>query len=161
MRKANERTTERDSLESVRTPWPARRDRLSHLLPAYSRPREGGKEMPRCCLQTLESPARSSFPMDGCEQRGDASRIRQCSFLAQVSTVNSSLNYLFNIHAIWTVSIFCTVKILWLMRIVLHRNESYHRKNNKASELRSNNMVIIFLASLLCIINMQWHFVLN
>jgi len=44
VRKANERTTERDSLESVRTPWPARRDRLSHLLPAYSRPREGGRK---------------------------------------------------------------------------------------------------------------------
>lgn len=59
--KANERTTERDSLESVRTPWPARRDRLSHLLPAYSRSREGGRKC-RCCLRTLESQARSSFP---------------------------------------------------------------------------------------------------
>lgn len=59
--KANERTTERDSLESVRTPWPARRDRLSHLLPAYSRSREGGRKC-WCCLRTLESQARSLFP---------------------------------------------------------------------------------------------------
>lgn len=59
--RANDRASERDSLESVRTPWPARRDRLSHLLPAYSRSREGGRKC-RCCLRTLESQARSSFP---------------------------------------------------------------------------------------------------
>jgi len=58
------------SYSMASAPWPAFSFTSSIFSSAW-----GGKEMPWCCLQTLESPARSSFPMDGCEQRGDASRI--------------------------------------------------------------------------------------
>lgn len=71
--KANERTTERDSLESVRTPWPARRDRLSHLLPAYSRSREGGEGNAGVACELLSHKQGRCFRRY--EWPGDASRI--------------------------------------------------------------------------------------
>lgn len=128
--KANERTTERDSLESVRTPWPSRRDRLSHLLPTYSHSREGGRKC-RCCRRTLESQARSSFPTD--ERRAarwcQPNFLRRSSLLAPKSEPLTVLELSIKIHAIWnSVSIFLQAKIVWLMRIVLYGNESCTKK---------------------------------
>lgn len=89
--KANERTTERDSLESVRTPWPARRDRLSHLLPAYSRSREGEGNAGVAC-ELLSHKQGRRFRRTSAERRGDAGRTlhRRSLFGSEVGTVNRS-----------------------------------------------------------------------
>lgn len=72
-RKVNEQTAERGSLESVRTPWPARRDRLSRLLPAYSHSHEGEGNAGTAC-ELLSHRQGRRFRRTNVSARDDANR---------------------------------------------------------------------------------------
>lgn len=113
------------SYSMVSAPWPAFSFTSSIFSSAW-----GGKEMP---VLPANSWVTSKVVVSDGRARAAAWWLpaESTSALAprlKSEPVSRSPNYLFKIHAVWTVSMFRPVKIWWLMRIVLHGNESYRTK---------------------------------